>query len=95
MMKRKGLVSPSSTSQRAWTPPITYSRAPLVPKEIPNLGAGIVYVNKLFYDKKIFISVEILPKIKEYLDSFNNPRIKGINIHYSYASNRFIKKQKK
>lgn len=94
-VKRKGLVKPVLDLAKSMdAADYIYFTGSVAPKEIPNLDAGIVYVNNLFYDKKYSLSVENLPKIKEYLDSFNNPRIKGINIHYSYASNEFIKKAK-
>lgn len=94
-VKRKGLVKPVlELAKKLGAEQYIYFTGSVVPREVKHLDGGIAYVNTLFYKKKCPLSLENLPKIKEYLDSFHNERIKGINIPYIYASNEFIKKAK-
>jgi glycerophosphoryl diester phosphodiesterase len=94
-VKRKGLVRHVLDLAKAkGAEQHVYFTGSVVPKDIKYLDAGMAYVNTIFYKRKFPLSLENLTKIKEYLDSFHNDRIKGINIPYIYASNEFVKKAK-
>ncbi|MDD3946542.1 MAG: glycerophosphodiester phosphodiesterase [Clostridia bacterium] len=94
-VKRKGLVKPVlELAKEMGAEQFIYFTGSVYHKEIDNLDGGIAYVNTSFYKRKFPLCLENLEKIKEYLDSFKNPRIKGINIPYRYASNEFVKKAK-
>jgi len=94
-VKRKGMVkSVLELAKSMNAEQYVYFTGSVVPREVKHLDGGIAYVNTLFYKKKFPLSLENLPKIKAFLDSFGNPRIKGINIPYIFASNEFVKKAK-
>lgn len=94
-VKFKGLVKPvvELAKKMGATRYLIFTGA-VCPEEIADLTEGEAYVNTSFYNKKYPLTIENLPKIKEYLDSFHNSHIAGINIDYRYASNEFIAKAK-
>ena len=59
-----------------------YFTGSVTPEEVKDLGGCDLYVNTSFYASKYLLTTANLPKIKEYLDSFNSDRLKGININY-------------
>ncbi|MBR2349493.1 MAG: hypothetical protein IKA77_02620 [Clostridia bacterium] len=61
---------------------LVYFTGSVTPEEIKDLGDCEVYVNTSFYNDKFSLTIGNLPKIKEYLDSFNAKGLKGININY-------------
>ncbi len=65
---------------------LVYFTGSVTPEEVKDLGECDLYANNSFYSEKYSLNVENLPKIKEYLDSFNSPRVKGININYLLTS---------
>ncbi|MFA5449926.1 MAG: glycerophosphodiester phosphodiesterase [Clostridia bacterium] len=92
-VKRRGLVKPVvALAKRLNAENYIYFTGAVRSFEIAHLTAGEVYVNNGFYSDKFALSKENLPQIKSYLDSFNNPRIKGLNIHYRNASDELIDK---
>lgn len=94
-VKRKGLVKPVLDLARTMgVEELIYFTGAVSPKEIIFLTGGIAYVNPIFYKKKLDLSLDNLCGIKRYIDSFNNPRIKGINIPYIYASNELVNRAK-
>ncbi len=65
---------------------LVYFTGSVTPEEVKDLGECDLYVNNSFYSNKYSLTIENLPKIKEYLASFNSPRVKGININYLLTS---------
>ncbi len=63
-------------------------------QDVKDIDAGEIFVNTAFYAKLGTPSVENLQQIKDYLDSFNNACVKGINFPYRYASTELIEKAK-
>lgn len=61
-------------------------------KDLQDLGDTIAYMNELFFILKYPLSVENLPKIKKYLDSFGVPNVKGINVSYTRVNDKILKK---
>ena len=61
---------------------LVYFTGSVSPDEVKDLGGCDLYVNNSFYATKYLLTIGNLPKIKEYLDSFNSDRVKGININY-------------
>ncbi|MFI3229208.1 MAG: hypothetical protein R3Y23_03495 [Bacillota bacterium] len=59
-------------------------------QDINNIDVGEIFVNTQFYPTLGTPSVSNLKAIKDYLDTFNNPCLKGINIPYRYASTELI-----
>ena len=60
--------------------------------DLKDLGDTVVYMNELFFGLKYPISVENMPKIKAYLDSFGIPNVKGINVSYVRVNDKILKK---
>lgn len=90
-VKSKGLVKPVlELAKTMGVEDLVYFTGAVCPKEVIFLTAGSAYVNQVFYKKKFSLSLDNLCGIKRYIDSFNNPRIKGINIPYIYASNELV-----
>jgi len=61
--------------------------------DLPKITAGEVYVNTVYYFP-VFPTVGNLERIKEILDKSNNEHIAGLNLHYKFVSNDFIRKAK-
>lgn len=59
------------------------------PEDIKYLDAGEVYLNKTFFKLKC-PRVKDVKWMKEYIDSFNNPRISGLNLKYIFVTDEFI-----
>lgn len=94
-VKSKGLVKPVLDLARTMgVEDLIYFTGAVSPKEVIFLTAGCAYVNQIFYKKKYDLSLDNLCGIKRYIDGFNNPRIKGINIPYIYASNELVSRAK-
>lgn len=58
------------------------------PDDIKDLTVGQVYANCSFFPMSV--TEANLPKIKEFIDSLGNPRLKGLNIGYGLATDSFI-----
>jgi len=58
------------------------------PRHIKDLDDSEIYANRSFY--KMRTNANNPRKIKEYLESLNNPRLKGINVSYAKAGQKFI-----
>ncbi|MBO7156427.1 MAG: hypothetical protein J6V83_03375 [Clostridia bacterium] len=82
-VKEKGIVKDvQKLAEEMGVQHLVYFTGSVMPEEIKDLGECEAYVNTLFYTDKFSLTVENLPKIKEYLDSFNAKGLKGININY-------------
>lgn len=69
---------------------LLYTGATL-PEHIKYLTVGQVYANGSFFrEKGLSFKTSDLPAIKEYLDSFGNPRLKGINVNYKSIDDAFL-----
>lgn len=56
-------------------------------KDIPLIDCGEVWFNKI---KGLKYKKKNIPKIKEKLDSYNNPHLAGININYRKLNGKFV-----
>lgn len=66
------------------------------PEHIAYLSVGVVYANDCFFTKTGLKYIENDVKgLKAYIDSFNNPRLKGINVNYKRVTDAFLKSCKK
>lgn len=82
-VKRAGLVKPvQQLAEELGIEHLVYFTGSVSPEEVKDLGGCDLYVNNSFYATKFLLTTTNLPKIKEYLDSFNSERVKGININY-------------
>lgn len=82
-VKASGLVKPvQQLAEEIGIEHLVYFTGSVAPWEIKDLGGCDVYVNTSFYASKFLLTTANLPKIKEYLDSFNSERLKGININF-------------
>ena len=82
-VKASGLVKPvQQLAEEIGIEHLVYFTGSVAPWEIKDLGGCDVYVNTSFYSSKFLLTTANLPKIKEYLDSFNSERLKGININF-------------
>ncbi|MDR2267760.1 MAG: hypothetical protein LBE09_09375 [Christensenellaceae bacterium] len=94
-VKQKFLVKPVlALAERMGATDFVYFTGTVLPEDVVNLTAGTALLNESFFNKKIPLRIDTLGEIKKYIDSFNNPRILGINIKYQYATNEFISKAK-
>lgn len=59
------------------------------PDHIKDLTTGQIYANNSFFKGLEFNTANVL-KIKEYVDSFKNPRLKGINVNYKKIDEGFL-----
>jgi hypothetical protein len=90
-VKERNMVAPVlELAERLDAREFIYFTGSVKPSEIAALTGGTAYVNTHFYKRKIPLSVKNLPAIKAYLVGFNNPRLRGINIPYSYATDEFM-----
>lgn len=59
------------------------------PRHIKYLTAGQVYANRSFFGRRKFCA-QTVKNIKDYLDSFGNDRLKGINVSYKKFDKAFF-----
>lgn len=57
------------------------------PHDVKHLNAGCAYLNASFFPYKM--KAENVPKIKAFIEKFDNPRLKGININYRKITDEF------
>lgn len=57
--------------------------------DIKNLTSGEIYLNRPFFKIRKPKPSDV-KNIKDYIDSFNNPRIKGINFNHLYCTEEFL-----
>lgn len=82
-VKEKGLVKPiQRLAESMGIEHLIYFTGSVSPDEVKDLGKCELYVNDTFLFPKYVLTFDNLPKIKQYLDSFNNPSLKGLNINY-------------
>ncbi len=88
-VKEKGLVKPIQQMAEAMgIEHLIYFTGSVSQDEVKDLGKCELYVNDTFLLPKFFITSSNLPKIKEYLDSFNSPSLKGLNVNCLYVSKK-------
>ncbi len=58
-------------------------------KDIQHLDEGEVYLNKSFFGIRRPVPFDV-KTMKTYIDSFDNPRIKGINLKYTFCTEEFL-----
>ena len=86
-VKQSGLVKPvQQLAEEMGIEHLIYFTGSVSPDEVKDLGGCDLYVNNSFYASKYLLTIGNLPKIKEYLDSFNSKGLKGININYLLTS---------
>ncbi len=94
-VKERGIVKyVQSLAREMGMDHLVYFTGSVTPEEVKDLGECDLYVNNSFYSQKYALNVENLPKIKAYLDSFNNPHVKGLNINYLLTSRELWDKAK-
>lgn len=82
-VKEKGLVKPvQQLAESMSIEHLVYFTGSVAPEEVKDLGGCDLYVNDTFLFPKFLLTLDNLPKIKEYLDSFNSSSLKGLNINY-------------
>lgn len=88
-VKEKGLVKPIQQMAEAMgIEHLIYFTGSVSQDEVKDLGKCELYVNDTFLLPKFLITSSNLPKIKEYLDSFNSPSLKGLNVNCLYVSKK-------
>jgi glycerophosphoryl diester phosphodiesterase len=88
-VKEKGLVKPIQQMAEAMgIEHLIYFTGSVSQDEVKDLGKCELYVNDTFLLPKFIITSSNLPKIKEYLDSFNSPSLKGLNVNCLYVSKK-------
>ena len=88
-VKEKGLVKPiQRLAEEMGIEHLIYFTGSVSPEEVKDLGKCELYLNDTFLLPKFLINSHNLPKIKEYLDSFNAPGLKGLNVNYLYVSKK-------
>lgn len=88
-VKEKGLVKPIQQMAEAMgIEHLIYFTGSVSQDEVKDLGKCELYVNDTFLLPKFFITSSNLHKIKEYLDSFNSPSLKGLNVNCLYVSKK-------
>jgi glycerophosphoryl diester phosphodiesterase len=66
------------------------------PEHIKDLKVGQIYANSRFFaEAGLRFQLSDVAKIKDYIDSFKNPRLKGINISYKLLTEDFAAECKK
>lgn len=86
-VKERGMVKDvQSLAESMGIEHLVYFTGSVTPEEVKDLGNCDLYVNNSFYNSKYSLTIENLPKIKEYLDSFNSDQVKGINVNYLLTS---------
>ncbi len=66
-----------------------------LPSDIPLLKAGVIYANIDKFFKGLSPTKEDAKELKRQIDSFNNPRLAGLNICYRLAEPGFYEEAKK
>jgi glycerophosphoryl diester phosphodiesterase len=88
-VKEKGLVKPIQQMAEAMgIEHLIYFTGSVSQDQVKDLGKCELYVNDTFLLPKFIITSSNLPKIKEYLDSFNSPSLKGLNVNCLYVSKK-------
>lgn len=88
-VKEKGLVKPIQQMAEAMgIEHLIYFTGSVSQDEVKDLGKCELYVNDTFLLPKFIITSSNLPKIKEYLDGFNSPSLKGLNVNCLYVSKK-------
>lgn len=95
-MKKSGMTAPiCALANEMNAGKFIYFTGTFMPSEAADLTEGIAYVNDCFYQKACGAFTEgNVEKIKAYLDSFGNPRIKGVNLNYENVTDAAINKAK-
>lgn len=92
-LKKKGLIKRIvALAKEVGVENLIYFTGSVTPEEIKDLDGVDVYVNKGFYSKKYPLKSDNLSAIKEYLQSFGDGVINGININYKLTDEGLWKK---
>ncbi len=92
-LKREGLVKQAvALAKEVGVEELIYFTGSVSRDDIKDLDGCEAYVNKPFYNKQFPLKTDNLEAIKAYLESFNCPSLKGININYRLTDERLWKK---